>query len=37
MARYNHWFWNSSFMNWVAQRSADLSTWIWHMQYKIRK
>jgi hypothetical protein len=31
--RYNHWFWNSNFVMWVARKSGRFSSWLWHMQY----
>lgn len=31
--RYNHWFWNSWFMNQVATILVNLNTWVWYKQY----
>lgn len=31
--RYNHWFWNSSFMNCVARIVVNVNTYIWSKQY----
>ena len=31
--RYNHWFWNSSFVMWVARKLGKFDGWLWTMQY----
>ncbi len=31
--RYNHWFWNSSFMNCVARFIVNANNFIWSKQY----
>ena len=37
MNRYNHWFWNSRFMNWFAQQIAYFSSWLWTKMYAVRR
>lgn len=34
--KYNHWFWNSNFMNWFAKQAGYFVSWIWQKQYQIR-
>ena len=31
--RYNHWFWNSKFMNWVASLVVHANNYLWSKQY----
>jgi len=31
--RYNHWFWNSSFISKIEELSLKLSSYLWHKQY----
>ena len=31
--RYNHWFWNSLFMNCVARMFVNAGNYIWSKQY----
>lgn len=31
--RYNHWFWNSTLLDWVSQRLSKLNDWLWHKRY----
>ena len=31
--RYNHWFWHSRFLNYIARRACKLDCWIWDKQY----
>ena len=33
MKRYNHWFWHSRFMNYIARRACKIDSWIWDKQY----
>ena len=34
MNRYDHWFWNSNFMNWFAMQLSYFKSWIYHMQFR---
>ena len=36
MKRYNHWFWHSHFMRYIAKRACKLDCWIWDKQYRKR-
>ena len=31
--RYNHWFWNSLFMNWLASFVIRVNNYLWSKQY----
>lgn len=31
--RYNHWFWNSLPIKWLARRVVKLDSWLWYKQY----
>ena len=31
--RYNHWFWNNSFMRYFAQQVCMFDTWLWRKQH----
>ena len=31
--RYTHWFWNSSFVDFVAHTSTRFNSWLWNRQY----
>ena len=31
--RYNHWFWNNSFMKYFARQVCKFDTWLWRKQY----
>ncbi len=31
--KYNHWFWNSSFISWLEGVSLSLSSFLWKQQY----
>jgi len=31
--RYNHWFWHSCFLYYIAKKASKLDCWIWNKQY----
>ena len=32
-SRYNHWFWNSCFVDFFAHKLVRVNSWLWKMQY----
>lgn len=33
MGRYNHWFWNSCFLDWIGHKTTQFNSWLWRKQY----
>jgi len=32
--KYNHWFWNGSFVRYIAKKVCRLDSWLWTKRYK---
>jgi len=32
--RYNHWFWHSRFMAWIAKKNSKFGDWLWRKRWR---